>query len=144
MEAIWGGVFQRFNSNRSEIYLSMHPILYSVTKNKCPRCHQGDVFEYKQPFRKGFDKMHTNCSHCNLKYEKEPGFFYGAMYVSYALMVALFVTFWVLNTWFFHLGSTGFIALVIFAIFFMATIVYRTARLIWLNFFVRFDKELDL
>lgn len=121
----------------------MHPILYSVTKNKCPRCHQGDVFAYKQPFKKGFDKMYTHCSHCALKYEKEPGFFYGAMYVSYALMVALFVTLWVLNTWFFNVGSVGFISLVIFAIFFMATIVYRTARLIWLNFFIRYDKALD-
>jgi uncharacterized protein (DUF983 family) len=118
----------------------MNPILYSVFKNKCPQCHKGDVFKYKHPFRKGFDAMYTHCSHCNLKYEKEPGFFYGAMYVSYALMVAVFVTLWVLNSWFFNLGSTGFILLVTTAIITMATIVYRASRLVWLNFFVRYKK----
>ena len=121
----------------------MNPILYSVLRNKCPRCHQGDVFEYKHPFRKNFDKMHATCSQCHLKYEKEPGFFYGAMYVSYALMVAVFVTLWVLNGWFFKLESTGFIILVISGILGMATIVYRTARLVWLNFFIRYNPEMD-
>ena len=121
----------------------MNPILFSVFRNKCPKCHQGDFFEYKQPFRKDFDKIHTHCSNCHLKYEKEPGFFFGAMYVSYALMVAVFVTLWVLNSWFFHLDSTGFIILVISGILGMATIVYRSARLIWLNFFIRYNSELD-
>jgi uncharacterized protein (DUF983 family) len=32
--------------------------------------------------------MHTHCPHCNLKFEVEPGFFYGAMFVSYAIAVA--------------------------------------------------------
>jgi hypothetical protein len=32
--------------------------------------------------------MHDNCSHCGLKYQIEPSFFYGAMYVSYGLNVA--------------------------------------------------------
>ena len=29
--------------------------------------------------------MHKRCGHCTYKFEKEPGFFFGAMYVSYAL-----------------------------------------------------------
>jgi hypothetical protein len=33
--------------------------------------------------------MHDNCSHCGLKYQIEPSFFYGAMYVSYGLNVAV-------------------------------------------------------
>jgi hypothetical protein len=33
-------------------------------------------------------KMHDNC-HCGLKYQIEPSFFYGAMYVSYGLNVAV-------------------------------------------------------
>jgi hypothetical protein len=65
------------------------------------------------------------------------------MYVSYALMVAVFVTLWVLNGWFFKLDSTGFIILVISGILGMATIVYRTARLVWLNFFIRYNPEID-
>ncbi len=33
-------------------------------------------------------KMHTNCPHCGLKYERELGYFYVAMFISYALNVA--------------------------------------------------------
>ncbi len=36
--------------------------------------------------------MKDACSHCGLKFELEPGFFYGAMYVSYAFSVAIFIT----------------------------------------------------
>lgn len=121
----------------------MNPIVYSMFKNKCPRCHQGDVFVNHKPFSRQFDQMHTHCAHCELKYEKEPGFFYGAMYVSYAMMVAVFVTLWVLNIWIFHLDSVPFIFLVLGGIVGMMTMVFRGARLLWMNFFIRYNKELD-
>jgi len=38
-------------------------------------------------------KMHENCPHCGFHFEIEPGFFWGAMYISYAFSVALAVTF---------------------------------------------------
>jgi uncharacterized protein (DUF983 family) len=38
-----------------------------------------------------FAQMYERCPHCNLRFEVEPGFFYGAMYVSYAFGVAVFV-----------------------------------------------------
>jgi uncharacterized protein (DUF983 family) len=121
----------------------MNPIIYSVSKNKCPRCHQGDVFVHGHAYKKGFDQMHTHCSNCHLKYEKEPGFFYGAMYVSYALTVAIFVTVWVLNLWFLDLSTSGFIIAVVVSLVGLMTVVFRVARLIWLNFFVRYNKEMD-
>jgi hypothetical protein len=33
--------------------------------------------------------MHEHCPSCNLRYEVEPGFFYGAMYISYAFTVGI-------------------------------------------------------
>lgn len=38
-----------------------------------------------------FDQMHEHCPHCGLKYEVEQGFFWGAMYFSYAFAVAVVV-----------------------------------------------------
>ncbi len=32
-------------------------------------------------------KMNENCPYCNLKFEREPGYFYVAMFVSYAFNV---------------------------------------------------------
>ncbi|HEX8377184.1 MAG TPA: DUF983 domain-containing protein [Pedobacter sp.] len=31
--------------------------------------------------------MNDNCPHCNLKFEREPGYFYVAMFISYAMNV---------------------------------------------------------
>jgi len=36
-------------------------------------------------------KMNTTCDHCQLTFEIEPGYFYVAMFVSYAMNVAEFV-----------------------------------------------------
>lgn len=58
---------------------------------KCPRCRIGNVFAgaaYSFKDR----KMNTFCPHCGLKFEREPGYFYVAMFVSYAMNVAEMVT----------------------------------------------------
>ncbi|MEH6305729.1 DUF983 domain-containing protein [Olivibacter sp. CPCC 100613] len=54
---------------------------------RCPRCRTGAMFTGKTY---GFkvQKMNENCPHCNLKFEREPGYFYVAMFVSYAMNVA--------------------------------------------------------
>jgi len=59
---------------------------------KCPRCHKGDMFNPARyrPFQK--QKMLDNCEVCQLHFEIESGFFWGAMYFSYALNVAESVT----------------------------------------------------
>ena len=51
---------------------------------KCPRCHEGDLF--RSPLFPKFQlyDMHEKCTHCNLRYESEPGFWWGAMYIGYA------------------------------------------------------------
>jgi uncharacterized protein (DUF983 family) len=47
---------------------------------KCPRCGAGALYE--RPFR-----MRRNCAHCDLKFEREPGYFVGAIYINYAATV---------------------------------------------------------
>ncbi|MDM8173328.1 MULTISPECIES: DUF983 domain-containing protein [Olivibacter] len=54
---------------------------------KCPRCRTGAMFTGKAYGLK-IQKMNENCPHCGLKFEREPGYFYVAMFVSYAMNVA--------------------------------------------------------
>ena len=64
--------------------------LHSILTGTCPRCHQESMYFNKNPYIiVDLYKMHDNCSHCKLKYKIEPSFFYGAMYVSYGLTVAI-------------------------------------------------------
>jgi uncharacterized protein (DUF983 family) len=115
--------------------------LYSIIYMKCPRCHEGDFFVSKPYDLKNAGNIHENCSCCDLKYSKEPGFYYGAMYVSYGLSVALFVAMWVSFNIFFsniHVGIQ--IASVIVATIVLAPYFYALSKIIWINLFVKYDR----
>ena len=118
--------------------------LYSIFNNKCPKCHEGDFFKQKNIFRfKNILSIHSNCSHCNLKYLIEPSFYYGAMYINYGITVALSVFTFVLATVFLGLNMTqGFIALITVLVL-TAAPTMRFSRIIWINMFVSFDKNAD-
>jgi uncharacterized protein (DUF983 family) len=49
---------------------------------RCPRCGIGSL--YAKPFR-----MCSNCAQCGLKFEREQGYFVGAIYVNYAVTVLI-------------------------------------------------------
>ncbi len=64
---------------------------YGITHARCPRCRIGKVFTgATYAFRA--QKMNEVCPHCGLKYEREPGYFYVSMFVSYALNVAQMIS----------------------------------------------------
>lgn len=116
--------------------------LYSIFYNKCPRCNEGDFF-YSHPYRiKFFGLKHLNCQVCHLKFEKEPGFFFGSMYVSYALSVGLFVAWWIIQSIFFPEMQAGKMVLIMTVLQIgIAPINLYVSKLIWLNLFVNFNKE---
>ena len=63
----------------------------AILNGKCPRCRKGNIFKRPLHAVLGFSSMYKSCPHCGQKYEIEPGFFFGAMYLSYAFSVALVV-----------------------------------------------------
>ena len=68
--------------------LKMWPAIITA---KCPKCRVGNI--YANPvYSFSGQKMLKSCPHCEMVFEKEPGYFYGAMYVSYAFIVAELVT----------------------------------------------------
>lgn len=74
------------------------PKLQAMVNAKCPRCRRGDLFKTSM-YGWASQKMYDNCPKCGLKYELEPGYFYAAMYVGYAINVALAVTVGILTYW---------------------------------------------
>lgn len=119
----------------------INEIGYSVIGNKCPRCHKGKVFVKNNPYDLvNFSKMNSECSECHLHYEKEPGFFYGAMYVSYALMVGIFVMWFVADMLWLHVEAMTLALSVVGSMVILMPIIYRWSRIIWLNFFIRYDR----
>ncbi|HNQ62032.1 MAG TPA: DUF983 domain-containing protein [Bacteroidia bacterium] len=86
--------------------------------------------------------MEKKCDHCDEIYEKEPGYFYGAMFVSYTLSAIIFFIFLVLDFTIFHLGLS-LLLILIPAVLIFSPVTFRWSRLIWLNFFIRFDPQVS-
>ena len=111
--------------------------LYALVNGKCPHCRRGDIFTGSLY---GFDVQRTNeiCGHCGQRFEIEPGYFYAAMYVSYAMNVLEMIATGI-ATYIFSGGNLEFDSLwlyvtVIFSgCFFLAPFNYRYSRVILLH-----------
>lgn len=117
--------------------------LYSILYGACPKCHQESMYINKNPYiLRDTLKIHGHCSHCKTKYRIEPSFFYGSMYVSYAVGIAFAVAAFVISYLF--LGSSlkvSFIAIVGTLVAF-GPIIMRLSRNIWINLFMSYDETL--
>lgn len=92
--------------------------------------------------------MPDACLACNENFKKEPGFYFGAAYVSYALTVALWIACLVALMTFNAIGLiefgffenpmtfiiTGVVTLVV-----LLPLIGRISRAIWINMFVKYD-----
>ena len=61
--------------------------LAAIARELCPRCHKGKIF--RGPLWRSYLAMYERCPQCNLKYEREQGYFLGAMYFSYLLSIQI-------------------------------------------------------
>lgn len=81
--------------------------LVSILQQRCPRCHQGRLFTHSALNLTRFTEMPAACPVCGQTYEPEPGFYWGAMYISFAfstgiMLVVGFAVYYLLNdpdTW---------------------------------------------
>ena len=105
--------------------------LIALINGKCPQCRKGDVFSSKVTNLKKFKDMNHNCPNCDVKFESEPGFFWGAMYFSYAYSVASFI---IIGFFFFTLSEdvnlTYYILSVLIFTIITSPISFRMSRLL--------------
>ena len=115
---------------------------YSILTGACPVCQEESMYLDSNPYNLGnILDMHEKCSHCGTKYKMEPSFFFGAMYVSYALGVAVAVAAFIISYVFFGGGlMTTFIAITLTLIVLMP-IILRLSRNIWINFFLSYKEQ---
>lgn len=114
--------------------------LYSVLRFKCPQCHEGELFTNRNPYKfKGFFDMPERCPVCKLKYEMETGFFYGGMYVSYALSIAISIVMWVGINFFTSIEMVPFLIIDLLLLLVLTPFVFKLSRAIWINFFVAYN-----
>ena len=117
--------------------------LVAIAKCKCPKCRTGDVFKHtllqkpSQPLA-----VHEYCPTCGQKYEIEPGFWWAALYISYAINVAIMaITLIILH--FLTSASTPleYIVPVVVAMLVFYPYTMRYARILLLHFFASIEYD---
>ena len=109
--------------------------LRTIAAGRCPRCRTGAVFA-------GWLTMHERCPSCGLRFEREPGYFLGAMYVSYALSVPL-LTVAVLVVWWSRPTWTWLPVLAVATALYLPLVpwVFRASRVLWIHLDRTIDPE---
>lgn len=110
-----------------------------IFRQRCPRCRKGEIFLYS--IFRGFPKMRQHCPVCNLKFQREEGYFLGAMYISFglALMTIAFITvlLWAITGWW--ITKDVIWAVILFLPF--APSISLFARVLWIYMDQAFDPE---
>lgn len=66
--------------------------LYSVLKLKCPRCQIGNLFSNPGLFVfSRILEMPDKCPHCKQDFKLEPGFYTAALWISYPIVLVIFI-----------------------------------------------------
>ncbi|MBI1950685.1 MAG: DUF983 domain-containing protein [Acidobacteria bacterium] len=106
-----------------------------VLRQRCPRCLKGRVF-------RGHLTMHDACPACGLVFEREPGYFVGAMYVSYAMAIPAYLLAVVLLRFLFRrLSDLAVLAAGLPIICLCAPLLFRYSRVIWMHVDRTIDPE---
>ena len=117
--------------------------LYSIFTGTCPVCHKGEMYIESNPYKiSKIMEMHDHCSNCGKKFKIGPYFFFGAMYVSYGVGIAIAVATFIIAFFFLDLDRNySFLAIILSQVILFPYIV-RISRNIWINVFLDYDKDI--
>ena len=109
-------------------HLPLRTRLAAVAAARCPRCRGARIF-------RGRLAMNRVCPACGLRFEREPGYFTGAMYVSYALAVpliaALTAVVYLIAP---HLSFEATLAVATVLFLPCVPAIFRISRVVWIHF----------
>ena len=116
---------------------------YSIVYCRCPRCHEGDYFVTQNPYNlKKFTKIHDECKQCKQPFIIEPGFYFGAAYISYFFNVALFGMYFLASFLYFpSISNLFFIGIYTLITLLLTPLIYRYSRIAYLNIFVGYKNS---
>ena len=87
--------------------------------------------------------MPEHCPKCNQKYEIEPGFWLGALWTSYPLVILIELPFLLTAVLAYDVNPFTAIGLMAFVFLIMWSTILRLGRAIWINLSVHFDEAWD-
>ena len=95
-------------------------------------------------FTTRFMKMNNRCSCCGQSFTPEPGYYFGAMFVSYGINAVFFIAVW-LSAYLFmkEISLTFMIVALLIVIVGLLPITFRLSRVLWIYIFVKYQGQGD-
>lgn len=116
--------------------------LYSILTGSCPVCQNESMYTSSNLYNPSkTQEMHERCSHCDTKYKIEPSFFYGSMYVSYGVGIAIAMIVFGITYFVFELSRWHIFLVIALISIIGLPIVIRISRNIWINLFMNYDRK---
>jgi len=113
-------------------------LLRSMWNYKCPRCRKSPL--YISPFNISSPlAMHKRCGYCDLNFEPEPGYYFGAMFISYGISAVYFLTIAAIAFFAFGMGVKGIMGLIIFIGVVSFLKILRLSRSVWIHIMTRYQ-----
>ncbi len=87
-----------------------------------------------------FADMHPACPCCGQTFEPEPGYYYGAMYVSFGINVGIFlVAFFVLSQFVEEVTMAMLVGVIAVVVVGFLPIIFRLSRALWIHIFIKYE-----
>ena len=117
--------------------------MLNIAACKCPRCHTGHMFKYPLSYHpKKMLEMNDKCETCGLVFTPEPGYYYGAMFISYAFAALEMAFVFSLIYLTVRSLSTNAIMVILTTLFLLlAPLNFRLGRAGWISIFYRYDSS---
>src|SRR3712207_3687569 len=114
--------------------------LSAIINAKCPRCREGNMFPPGTLYTRRFADMYPECSCCGQTFEPEPGYYYGAMYVSFGFSTGIFLTVLFILSLFVEELTTMMVAVTVLVVVVgLLPVMFRLSRVLWINIFIRYE-----
>ena len=116
----------------------------AIKDEKWPRCHQGDLFITSAFKLNSFYKMNRQCLVCKQSFEPEPGFYYGAMFISYGMLVIMSIFTWLILFFVFRPAFGVYVVVVLILNVLLLPFIFRYSRTLFLYGFggIGFNKDI--
>lgn len=115
---------------------------YSIFFLKCPRCHEGETFQTGSWSWVKASEMYPRCPKCDLNYFPEPGYYYGAMFISYIWTGWFCLLFVALFHWWLRLSLWSAFGLLLAFLIINYVYIFRISRLMWINLNVKYNPNI--
>ena len=123
--------------------MSSGSVFKAIKDEKCPRCHRGNLFITSVLDIRGFYKMHRHCTVCEQTFEPEPGFYYGAMFISYGMLVIMSILTWITLFFTFRPVFEVYVVVILILNVLLLPFIFRYSRTLYLFGFggIGFNKD---